>query len=64
MFASTGIAIASVASAAPVSDAKPVCSLAAVCHQAPAGVPVWAPGTGPAADAADDAFYASGIEYQ
>ncbi|OBI78915.1 hypothetical protein A5664_17070 [Mycolicibacterium fortuitum] len=64
MFASTAIAIASVMSAAPVSDAMTVCSQAALCWQQPASVAVWAPGTGPAADAADEALYLSGIEYQ
>ncbi|MGU3501894.1 hypothetical protein [Mycobacterium sp. C31M] len=58
------IAGAALASAAPVSMAELLCSPAAVCWQQPATAVVWAPGTGPAADAADNALYLTGIEYQ
>lgn len=52
LFATMLIGAASVASSAPLTDAS------TVCHSTCAAV--WAPGTGPAADAADDALYAAG----
>lgn len=56
LFASIMISVAPVASAAPLTDAGTVCGSACAA--------MWAPDTGPAADAADDALYLSAIEYQ
>ena len=56
MFIAIAIGTVTLALSAPLSDAS------TVCHSACAGA--WAPGTGPAADTADDALYLSGIEYQ
>lgn len=52
LFATMLIGVAVVSSSAPLTDASAVCH--GVC------VPAWAPGTGPVADAADDALYAAG----
>lgn len=63
-FTTLAITGAAVALAASVSVADALCSAPAVCHVQPASAVVWAPGTSPAADAADAALYLSGIEYQ